>query len=436
MKRGTLRTLCALGLVLLTAPGASRARAESHVGHDGAGILRLAELVTEVRERNPEVQAARDRTRAMAALPDQVSALDDPTLSYEAWNIPDSLRIDKADNNIFRLSQKFPFPGKRRLAGDIALHEAERAAHEEGTVELDVVAAVKVAYYDLWQEHERLAVLQREQELLERFAHVAEQKYGVGAATQADVLRAQSELTHVLTQLQTAPLRIESARAELNALLSRAPDAPLGAPEHPPAPQLDLSPAALADLALANRPELAAQSSAIAREESAEELARKNYYPDFEISVGRFVNYGQNDGFGALASVTLPFVNGKKYDAGVAEADARLSAARSGRRRLEDRTRREVQQAYLKAKAALLEYRLFADTHVPQAEQTLRVAQGAYEAGQLGFLDLVDTLRRIESVHLDHIAAQGDFERAYAELERVVGAELPRATTAEGASRG
>ena len=111
MKRGTLRTLCALGLLLLlTAPGASRARAESHVGHDGAGILRLAELVTEVRERNPEVQAARDRTRAMAAVPDQVSALDDPTLSYEAWNIPDSLRIDKADNNIFRRRRSSLFP--------------------------------------------------------------------------------------------------------------------------------------------------------------------------------------------------------------------------------------------------------------------------------------------------------------------------------------
>lgn len=430
MKRGILRTLPSFGLLLFVATVPSSALAGNHERKGDEALLRLSDLVSEVRERNPELQVARDRTRAMAAVPDQVSALDDPTFSYEAWNVPESLRIDRADNNIFRLSQKFPFPGKRRLAGDVALHEAERTAHETGSVELEIVAAVKVAYYDLWQAHERLAVLQREKELLQRFVHIAEQKYGVGAATQADVLRAQVELTHVINKLQTEPLAIESAKAELNALLSRSPDEPVGTPEDPAAPRLDSSPAALAELALENRPDLAAQAAAIAREESAEELARKNYYPDFEISVGRFVNYGQNDGFGAMASVTLPFVNGKKYDAGVAEAEARLSAARSDRRRLEDRARREVQQVFLKAKTALLQYELFVGTHIPQAEQALRVAQSAYETDQLGFLDLVDALRRIESVHLDHIEAQADFERAYAELERVVGTELPRSAPA------
>jgi outer membrane protein TolC len=372
----------------------------------------------------------------MAAIPDQVSALDDPTLSWEGWNIPESLRVDRADNNIFRLSQKLPFPGKRRLAGDIALHEAERTSHEAGKVELDTTTAVKVAFYDLWQAHARLAVLEREKQLVERFASIAAQKYGVGEATQSDVLRAQVELSHVINEVQTAPLEIESAEAEIDALLSRAPGTTVGVPETPAAPRLDLAPAALFDLALTNRPDIAAQGADVAREESAEELARKNYYPDFEVSVGRFVNYGQNDGFGAMASVTLPFVNLKKYGAGVAEADARLSAARSGRRGLEDRAQREVQQAFLKAKAALLQYQLFANTHVPQAEQTLRVAQSAYESNQLGFLDLVDTLRRIESVHLEHIAAQAEFERAYAELERVVGVELPRTGRAKGGADG
>lgn len=436
MKRGTLRTVASYGLLLFVAAVPSRSVAESHEDKGGGGVLRLSDLVAEVRERNPELQVARDRSRAMAAVPDQVSALDDPTLSYEAWNVPESLRIDRADNNIFRLSQKLPFPGKRRLAGDIAHHEAERSVHEVGSVELDVVTAVKLAYYDLWQAHERLAVLQREKDLLQRFAHIAEQKYGVGTASQVDVLRAQVELTHVINGLQTEPLAIEAAQAELNALLSRPADQPLGAPEQPGAPRLDSSPAALAELALENRPDLAAQAAAIAREESAQELARKNYYPDFEVSVGRFVNYGQNDGFGAMASVTLPFVNLKKYDAGVSEAEARLAAARSGRRRLEDRARREVQQVFLKAKSALLQYELFVNTHIPQAEQALRVAQSAYETDQLGFLDLVDTLRRIESVHLEHIAAQADFERAYAELERVVGTELPRSASMKAPSHG
>ena len=387
--------------------------------------LVLDDLIAEAKRQNPEIQAARDRALAMASIPKQVSALDDPTVSWEAWNIPDSVRVDRADNNIFRVAQKLPFPGKRRLAGDVATYEAERESHDAAGVELQVVAEVKAAYATLWEAHERLAILRREQELVQRFARIAEQRYATGGATQADLLRAQGELSHVATDLALEPLNVESARAELNTLLGRRPDEPLADPAPLPVPRLDLTPRALADLALENRPDLAAQSSTIAREESAEELAHRNYYPDFEVSVGRFVNYGANDGFGAMASVTLPFANLGKYDAGVDEARARVSSARAERKRLEDKVRREVQQTYLKARAALLRYELLLGTHLPQSDEAMRVAEGAYETGTLGFLDVVDTLRRLNAVHLEHAAAQADFERARAQLERVVGEELP-----------
>ena len=82
--------------------------------------LRLSAVVAYVREHNPEIRAARSRAEVAAFMPAQVRALDDPTVSHEAWNMPNSFRMDRADNNIFRISQKLPFPGKRRLAGAVA----------------------------------------------------------------------------------------------------------------------------------------------------------------------------------------------------------------------------------------------------------------------------------------------------------------------------
>src|SRR5262245_40507844 len=253
--RGTASTLAAAVLGALLGAPVARAAAPAADRRKPA-VLHLEALLAEVKERNPEVQAARSTSQAMAAVPPQVAALDDPTLSYEAWNIPESWRIDRADNNIFRLAQKFPFPGKRRLAGEVAEHEAERSRYEASGVELDVLGAVKVAYYDLWQAHERLAVFEREKKLLERFAHVAEQKYGVGEASQADVLRAHVELTHVINQIRTEPLAIATAEAELNTLLSRPPGDPLGTPADLGEPRLPLSAEALVQTALAKRPEL------------------------------------------------------------------------------------------------------------------------------------------------------------------------------------
>ncbi len=405
--------LLALGLALPT-----RAR--------GDDALHLAQVLAEAQERNPELRAARDRAKAMASIPAQVSAYDDPMLSYEAWNIPESLRIDRADNNIFKISQKIPFPGKRRLAGEVAAHEAEQTSHAADEVALDIIASVKHSYYELWQAHERLSVFAREKGLLEGFTHVAEQKYAAGATSQADVVRAQVELTHQINMIQTERLAIHTTGAALAALLSRAHDEPLGIPDSPGVPALGQTSAALTRLAMEKRPDIAARRAGIAREEGAIELAERNHLPDFEFSVGRFVNYGMNDGFGASASVTLPFVNHEKYSAGVTEAMLRLSAAKAERRQIDDRVQREVEQAYLRAQTALWQVDLFTNTHVPQIEQALRVTEAGYQTGSVGFLDLIDTLRRLEEIHLDDIGARTEFEIAYADLERAVGEDLPR----------
>ena len=76
-------------------------------------------------------------------------------------------------------------------------------------------------------------------------------------------------------------------------------------------------------------PELAAQTAVIAREETAVRLARRNYLPDFEFAASRFVNFRADDGFGAYAGVTIPLPYKSKYDAAVAEANARLTDRKS-----------------------------------------------------------------------------------------------------------
>jgi len=132
------------------------------------------------------------------------------------------------------------------------------------------------------------------------------------------------------------------------------------------------------------------------------------------------------NGFGALASVTLPIAQLGKYDAGVSEANAKLSGQKAELRRTEDRIRREVAQAFVRAETSLSQYELFTTTHIPQAEQALAVTESGYQTGAVDFLSLIDSLRQIEMVHTEHIEAQVEFEKAYADLARAVGRELPR----------
>jgi outer membrane protein, heavy metal efflux system len=409
---------------ILTASGAS-AQVER---------LHLADLIAEAREHNPDLGAAEARARAAAAVPERVVALEDPVLSYEAWNAPESLRLDRADNNIFRLSQKVPFPGKRALAGEVATRDAEMAAKETRGTELDIIAGITKAYYDLWRVHRLIAVYSREKDLVQRVARIAEQKYGTSEVSQSDVLRAQVELTHLINRVHTETLSVRSAEAELREMVSRPGTDSFGIPEDPPPPRLSATLEEVTDIAVGERPEIAGQRAAVSREEAAVRLSERARLPDFEFSVGRFENAHGRDGFGAMASVTLPIAQRGKYDAGVNEANARLSARKAELRRTENRIRREVAQAFVRAETALSQYELFTTTHIPQAEQALSVTESGYQTGAVDFLSLMDSLRQIEMVHAEHIEAQVEFEKAYADLERAVGRELPR--PAESRSKG
>jgi len=386
----------------------------------------LEAVLTYSREHNPTLQAARERVRVAQEQPMQVAALEDPVLTYEGFNIPENFDLTRTENTILKLSQKFPFPGKRRLRREIASQGVTIAEAELHGAEVTTRAEVTKAYYDLWQVHQNLRIYSREKELMAQFATIATKKYAVGQVSQPDVLRAQVELTRLVTRMTTETLRLGEVAATLNRFLSRPPEAPLGVPSDPPAPGVRQTLAELAELTLTNRPEIAAKTVAIDRDKTVLALAQKGYFPDFEVYVERFFNSGRKDGVGVIFSATLPLAHREKYDAGIAEAKARLNAGKADLRAAQDTALAEVKRALVRAQTAVELINLFTQTHIPQAEQALASSRLSYQTGKVDFLSLIDSFRIVEQAHLEHIGATADFERAHAELEGAVGQVLPR----------
>jgi hypothetical protein len=147
------------------------------------------------------------------------------------------------------------------------------------------------------------------------------------------------------------------------------------------------------------------------------------------VSVGRFLNHDNPNGFGAMASMTVPLA----WKGSTTRASPRRTRGRSPPKPTAGRpsttSGRDVELAYVRAKTALVLHDLFAGTHVPHAEQALRVTEAAYVTGGSDLTALSRNGAERERVHLEHVGAAADFERAYADLERAVGTDLPRATT-------
>jgi outer membrane protein TolC len=214
--------------------------------------LRLDEVLTYAHEHSPALQAAWHRLLAARERPVQASALDDPMFTYEGFNIPENFDLSRTDNTILKLSQKFPFPGKREIRGEIAQHEAAGMEEEVRKAEVTLRAAVWSAYYDLWLTHQNLQIYTRDRALLAQFATIAEKKYAVGQVSQPDVLRAQVELTRLSTRITTETLKRTETQATLNRLLGLPSEILLGTLQDAPNPAMKLSLPELTAIALKN----------------------------------------------------------------------------------------------------------------------------------------------------------------------------------------
>jgi outer membrane protein TolC len=412
-------------LVMFFSSGLSRAQDPDSVMRNR---LVLPELIHEVLARNPELVAARKQWESATTRITQARSLDDPTLSVQLWNVPQTFNVTQAQNSIFGLSQSFPFPGKLTLKGDVASRSAEMTEQAVRGKERELVARLKQAYYDLFLTHKAIQIHHEQVELLGQFVEITTAKFRTGKGSQADVLKAQVELSMLFQHLPVLEQRRETAEAMLNTLIDRDSTSPLGIPQEPSQIPLDKTLDDLHRLALNDRPELKAAELAVQRNEQSRALAQRQYYPDFNVAFQRFQNFQANDGFGAYVAMSIPFAfwTKPKYDAGVQEAAAAVSAARAQQHTLENLTRFQVKDLLARLRATDQVATLYRTTILPQAEQSLETARVGYRAGKAGFLDLIETQRAWRGFQLEYFKALVDRQHRLAELEQVVGVDLDR----------
>lgn len=390
----------------------------------------LALLLKEAAERNPEVIAARREAEAAASRVEPAAALDDPMLEAGLINVPSqsfSLRREDMTMKMIGISQRLPYPGKRALRKEAAQKEADAAADTAREVLNRVRRDLRAAYYDLWLADESLRVTGRNLGVLGQFLSIAESRYGVGRSTQADVLKAQTQRS----RMEEERLRLGRERPVLEAEINRALGRAEGAlePAAPGLPEADLRFEALRAQARAARPQLQAQRRMVDRSLAQVELARKDYYPDFDVRV----QYGQRDNYqdmrredllSFVIAINLPIWGEKKRDPRVAEAES----ARSQAQAMYDARLNDVDAMLRQQVAAATQARRTADLYerslVPQARLTTEAALAAYRVGRVDFFTLLDSQMTLFNAEVGRAASVAAYNKALAEIDFLTGAPV------------
>lgn len=377
--------------------------------------LDLQQLVQEAAENNPEIRAAQQRWEAAKAVIPQVQTLPDPrtTLSYQ--NVTER-------ETMYGASQEVPFPGKLRLRGEVATRDAERLEQEYLAARLRIIARLKEAYYDLHFIHNSMEIVDKNRLILLDFMKTAEARYAVGRAVQQDVFRAQTEISRVLARLATLEQRRESLRADLNRVLNRSPIDPLG---KPPAILLTPIQRSLADLGAGIEqaaPLLRAQRKGVERGDQAIALARREYFPDFDIGMFGFRNETmRQNGYQFMVGIKIPLYYATKQRQGVLEALAtRESAAQDFRAVRQDLSFR-LKDNFTQAQRAERLIAILQNAIIPQATFTLESAQAGYAVGTVDFLTLLNSLLTLQENQLELHGEMVEHEKAIARLEEILG---------------
>jgi outer membrane protein TolC len=389
----------------------------------GDAALDRRRLIAAVIERNPNLEVARQAFRAALARYPQATSLDDPMLgmgiaplSFGARQVHPAGRVD--------LSQRLPFPGKRRLRGEAALAEAEAVGRDLESTRLELATLTSQLFDDWTLAARALEINEEHTLLLDELHRIALARYASGVDTKKSVLKAEMALSRAHYERSELESSARIVAEQINALLHRSPDLPLPAP--PSAQHLADLPADpaedLIDEALGARPELAAagarESAALARVD----LAVREFLPDFTL-MGAYDRLWQERALVPFVGVQLnvPLALGRRR-AALDESRAELERTRHRRLSLEDDVRLAVQSAGVRLAQARRSELLVRDRLLPAASEQLAAARSAYASGaSANALELLDALRELHELELDHETALAAISQRRAELDRALG---------------
>ena len=390
-------------------------------------VLSLDDVVREALEKNPEAQSALHAVNALQRRVPQAKALPDPMVSVGWAGNPAPFSVMRGDSSSYRgvtVSEQFPYPGKLKLRGQIAGKEVEAAQADYEAIRRRVATEARAAYFEYFYVDKAIQTTQRNKDLLQTLSKIAEARYRVGKAMQADVLRSQVEISLLIEKLTVLEQQRATVQARLNVFMVRAPESPL-----PPAAEVEpatirYSLEELYALAADKDTSVLRNKAMAGRGHLGVALAQREYRPDIGVSYMYQQRSAQQDMNGVTVSVNIPIFYRNKQRQGVAEAQEDLMSAEKMQENRLNEVKFEVKQQYLSAKASERLLTLYSKGVVPQSSLALESSMASYQVGNVDFLSLLANFTTLLNYETDYYRQLADYQTAVARIEMLTGSEI------------
>lgn len=316
------------------------------------------------------------------------------------------------------IQQEIVRGGKLRLNRAIVSREIEIAEQRLAAGQQRVLTDVRLGFYDVLIAQRRTEMTEQLVEIAAKGSETAEALFKAKEVSQIDVIRARIES-------QTAELLHKNARNLYAAAWSRLA-AVLGRPDFEPVTLVgdlekfvdEIDPELTLQRLLGESPEMAALLTEVERARWMIDRSRAEPVPNLDVqAIVQHDNSTGGSNANLQVSMPIPWLN--RNQGGIRQAEAELIGAERAVDRLELHLQQRlagVYQRYASARNQVEDYSK-PDGILANSKTTLDFVSQGYQAGEIGYLDLLTAQRTYSQTNLAYIEALGDLWAAMIEIE-------------------
>ncbi|MFH0801955.1 MAG: TolC family protein [bacterium] len=385
--------------------------------------LELSDLIEEALKNNPDILASRAKIEAAKHRIPQSKSLPDPMFMFGYQNESFNRYTYGEEQNsqwMFSASQQFLFPGKRSLKEEMAQRDAESLEAMHELLKLRTAARVKELYSDIFLAYKNIDLLKDKRDLFVRVEDLTLSRYAAGKAMQQEVVMAQTEKYMLLEKEEMFKQKILSLEAMLRATIGGWQGPSMGRPVEPVLQAFTVTLDEALQRTEQNSPEIKSRMKMLEAADTKIMMARKEYYPDFNINAGYFNRSGGfKDMWSATATINIPLYYKTKQEPAVLEAKAFLAQAKH-----------ELEAAKLMISAAIKDnfsmlrsseklMDLYRNGFIPKNTQDVELALTGYATGRTEAIVVISRLKTLLDYEILYWGQFVEREKAIARLHAI-----------------
>jgi outer membrane protein TolC len=347
-----------------------------------------------------------------------------PSFSISYEYVPIGGGLKHYGERTFEIAQEIEFPLNTYLKGKVLSREISLSELEYNVEKSSITTQVKTAYSTALAHQKLLEYSNQNLILAEDFARKSEIRFNEGEATYLERLTAKAQLTEAQNSLDIARNNLDIALNKLILAIGSGNDFAEKGLNLADSLKSDLLSASSGDLladALQNNPLLQAQRLRVSLASSDRSLSWAGLLPSFRLSYYRQSQGSKSNYFGALFGVNLPLWFWLNPRGNIQESQANLSGAISESQVLINSITTAIKNAYLNCISGQRRLTMYQSDLLPQAEEIFRTATASYSAGEISYLEFLQSKQILVSARVNYTLALLNYNLSIIELEQILG---------------